>query len=237
MVEETNGHRGDFRPVPDPTVLTTEASVRQEAMIRNLIAAEIEHQRELFDEKMDGISNQFAARVLANHEKMDGIANQYNAKLEGIVNQYGEKLDGIINLYGEKIEKINIRFNMLDARTAEQKSDTKAALDAALAAQKEAVAAQTESSDKSINKSETATTERIKAVETLLNASTRASDDKIDDLKSRVGQIEAAKLGAAESTASMRTSGMDSRAVLAIAISAILALIALAAVVVAIVKP
>jgi uncharacterized protein (DUF342 family) len=190
----------DIRPVPDPTVLTQEASTKLEAMIRNLIKTEIEHQRELFDEKLDGISNQFSERLATISEKIAGIG---------------------------------LRLDLLDARTAEQKSDTKAALDAALAAQKEAVAAQTESSDKSINKSETATTERIKAVETLLNASTRASDDKIDDLKSRIVAIEAVKIGNVEHSASARGNMVS---IMSVVVAIIAVVSAIAAVVIAL-KP
>jgi len=175
---------GDIRPIPDPTLLTTEASVRLEAMIRNLIQTEITHQNDLFS---------------------------------------------------EKFERIDMRFNMLDARTAEQKSDTKAALDAALAAQKEAVASQTASFKENITKSETAATERIKGVETLLATSSRATDDKISDLKDRVIAIEAGKLGSVEQVANQRASGVDTRGVMASIISIVTATIAVASIIITII--
>src|SRR5579864_9311401 len=176
----------DIRPVPDPTVLTTAASARLEEMMRTLISTEIMHQTTLFDEKLDGVRMQLA-------ERMTGSTKQF----------------------GEKLAKIEAQFEMLSARTAEQKKDTKDALDAALAAQKEAVASQTASSEKSITKSETATIERIKAVETLLATSTRASDDKIDDLKSRIVAIEAIKLGTIEGAATVRSGSTETRAIIA----------------------
>ena len=169
----------DIRPVPDPTVLTTAASVRLEEMIRTLIKAEITHQRELF----------------------------------------------------------NMQFKMLDARTAEQKKDTKDALDAALAAAKEQVASQNINFEKSITKSDTAFTERVKAVETLLSTSTKSSDDKIDDLKSRIVAIEAVKLGSTEGAATAREHGVDSRALMTSAMQIIMAIIAIGAVAIAILKP
>ena len=187
----------DIRPVPDPTVLTTEASKRLEDMLRNLIRTEIAHQNDLF----------------------------------------GEKVNGINQAFSEKLMRVEARFDMLEKRTAEQKKDTKDALDAALAAQKEAVASQTASSEKSITKSETATIERIKAVETLLSASTRASDDKIDDLKSRIVAIEAVKLGGVEQAANTRATSIDARGNMASVISLILALIAIAGFLIAILKP
>jgi len=174
----------DIRPIPDPTLLTTAASERLEAMIRNLIQVEIAHQQELFD---------------------------------------------------EKIAKIETMLRMLDERRAEQKKDTKDALDAALAAQKEAVAAQTAASEKSITKSETATIERIKAVETLLATSTKASDDKIDDLKVRIVAIEAKKQGNVEQVETSRAGGIDTRGNLATIMSVIMAVIAVASIIIAII--
>ena len=184
MIDADNSR--DIRPIPDPTVLTTAASVRLEEMIRNLITTENKHMMDLFTAKLATIES---------------------------------------------------RFQMLEARTAEQKKDTKDALDAALAAQKEAVAAQTASSEKSITKSETATIERIKAVETLLSASSHATDDKIDDLKVRVVAIEAVKLGTSEGTAAAHESGVDSRAVIASVIQVGLAIVAVGSLLFAILKP
>jgi len=143
---------------------------------------------------------------------------------------FTEKLHGLSTQF-------NTQFSMLDARTAEQKKDTKDALDAALAAAKEAVANQSTSSEKSITKSETATIERIKAVETLLSASSNSTDDKIDDLKSRIVAIEAVKLGNTEGAATVRTSTISTQAIIALIVSIILALIAAAGVIIAILKP
>lgn len=194
-VRERGG--GDIRPIPDPTNLTTEAALRQEAMIRNLINSEIGHANELAD-----------------------------VKLRGAINTLSEKMSGVIQ-----------RLDLLDARTAEQKQDTTNALNAALAAQKEAVAAQTASSEKSITKSETATTERIKGVETLLSTSTKATDDKITDLKDRVIAIEAVKLGTVEAGVVKRADASATSNLFAIGVSVLFLLVAVASIFVAIYKP
>jgi hypothetical protein len=176
----------DTRPIPDPTILTTEASARLEKALRAQILSEVAHLNVLFSEK-------FAA--------------------------------------------MQMQLSMIDARTAEQKSDTKAALDAALAAQKEAVASQTASFNKENDKTEKAATERIKSVETLLTTSTRSTDDKISDIKDRVIAIEAVKLGAVEGAASIHSNSNDTRSMVTSIISVISVIIAAASAIIAILKP
>lgn len=78
-------------------------------------------------------------------------------------------------------------------RTLEQKQDTKAALDAALQAAKDAVTLQTAASDKAIAKSEAATTKQIDALAVQLSKTVEALDDKIGDVKDRVSKLETAK--------------------------------------------
>jgi hypothetical protein len=186
VAETPDDHMTDRRPIPDPTNLTTEASLRLEAMLRNLIHAEVTH------------------------------------------------LD---DLFSEKLARIEVRFNMLDARTAEQKQDTTNALNAALAAQKEQALLQNTASQKNIDKSELATTERIKGVEALLATSMKAADDKFSDLKERVSRFEALKLGNVEGAAGVHSSSDNMRAVLTSVVGVLLVVIAAASILVAIFKP
>lgn len=177
----------DIRPVPDPTVLTTQASDRLESMLRNLIWTEIRHRAELTDKTFEGVEQRIA------------------------------DLD----------ERIADQFTALAARTAEQKADTTKALTDALAAQKEAAAATTTSSEKSITKSETATTERIKATESLLSTTTKASDDKIIDLKGRMDRMEASRVGSREGVAGVHESSSRTLAILAGLASLVLVVVAI----------
>jgi DNA repair exonuclease SbcCD ATPase subunit len=170
----------------------------------------------------------------ANNRLEGTLRNLMQTEVMHLSELLSEKLAGVATSLREKIAGIVLRLDLLDARTAEQKQDTTNALNAALAAQKEAVAAQTASSEKSITKSETATIERIKAVETLLSASNKATDDKIDDLKNRIVAIEAVKLGSVEQIANSRASGGDMRGNMASIISVIVTVIAIISVIVTI---
>lgn len=91
-----------------------------------------------------------------------------------------------------KFAAIEKQLEGIAQRTAEQKTDTKDALDAALQAAKEAVSLQREASDKAIDKSEADTKKQIDALGKLVERSSEAKDEKIEDLKERMNRIEAA---------------------------------------------
>lgn len=163
------GHQQETKPNPDPTVATNDAVARAVLAERDYVNGEI---RALIA-RLDAADKATAIRLAT--------------------------IDNIPNLIIKEVTHLHIlieeQLAALAARTAEQKADTTKALTDALAAQKEAVANQTNSSEKSITKSETATTERIKGVEALLGTQAKSTDDKIGDLKDRVVAIEATRLG------------------------------------------
>lgn len=132
----------DSRPVPDPTVLTTEQLHREIGAVREVILNEISHVETRSTE----------------------------------------------------------RFNAIAERTKEQKEDGRLALDAAFQSAKDAVALQTEASDKAIAKSEAATTKQIDALGVVVEKSTQTTNEKIDDLKTRLDKLEGARVGSQTST-------------------------------------
>jgi hypothetical protein len=98
-------------------------------------------------------------------------------------------------LSDEKFSAVDAHFVAIAERMAEQKTDTKVAVDAALQAAKEAVSMQTEASDKAIAKSEAAITKQIDALAVLVEKSSEAKDEKIDDLKTRLDRLEGRSQG------------------------------------------
>ena len=128
MVERQNIEQGDpgWRPVPDPTVLTTAAFMREIANVKEL----------------------FVARFETTDKSRRRIEKLLDEKLNSIQLQLHER---------------DIRFE-LAARDREQ------ALNAALAAAKEAVAQQNESNVASNLKSEVAFTKQIDQMQMIVNA-------------------------------------------------------------------
>lgn len=97
------------------------------------------------------------------------------------------------DLADSRFKSIDEKFVDAEKRTAEQKADTKAALDAALQSAERAVGLQTVSSDKSIAKSEATTAKQIDALGVLVDRNSAADAEKFADLKSRVSALEASR--------------------------------------------
>jgi len=101
-------------------------------------------------------------------------------------------------LLNEKVGAMEIQFGLVERQRVEQKKDTKDAVDAALAAAKEAVKEQTTASGLSITKSETATAEQLKQLSTTFTTAINGLTQLQNDIKTRVERIENIKQGGRE---------------------------------------
>ena len=99
------------------------------------------------------------------------------------------------SLHEEKFRSIETQFKERDNRVEQTAKDSKIAVDAAFAASKEAVAEQNKSNALSITKSETAFTKQIDGIISLIQTSTKSTDDKITDIKDRITTIESRGMG------------------------------------------
>jgi type VI protein secretion system component VasK len=129
----------DRRPVPDPTVLTTQALYREVSALQELIEQSIRGTREVID---------------------------------------------------QQFYKVEQQFELVERQRVEQKKDTKDAVDAALTAQKEAVREQTSASERSIAKSETATTKQIDQLAATFTNSFASFQVRLDELKERIVEVD-----------------------------------------------
>lgn len=119
------------------------------------------------------------------------------------------KLRGEIVLTAQRFDAFGGQLELIERQRVEQKSDTKAAVDAALIAQKEAVQEQTIASGLSIAKSEAATAKQLDqqsvTFTTAISGVAKTSSDQKDafnisiaDLKERLGTLDL-KVGGLES--------------------------------------
>ena len=166
-----NGNSGyTSPPMPDPTILTTQALIREIAGIK-----------ELFGVHLDGVAKQMAS-------------------LEKTVHEWGREIDlrvgHLHELHDEKFGSIQTQFVERDKRDERTSRDGKEAVAAALQAAKEAVGEQNRSSALSISKSEISTLKQIDQLNNLIGSYSKASDDKITDIKERLDRHEGNTSGA-----------------------------------------
>lgn len=171
-------------PVPDPTVRAVEAL---EKAIANL--------KELMSEQINSTRNVIEARLNGNDKAIELLQSSAN-KIQAMI---GAEVSRLQELHEEKFASIATQFKERDTRTEQAAKDSKVAIDAALQAQKEAVSEQNKSNAQAITKSEAFVTKQIDQITALISATAKATDDKIDDLKTRAQAIESRGKGISDS--------------------------------------
>jgi hypothetical protein len=161
--------------VPDPTVLTTQALIREVDALRVEIQQQSSSLREVIETRLNG---------------MDKAIELLQVTSDRAPTAVDAKINNLKELHGEKFLGVQRQFDERDIRANQTILDSKAAVAAALQAAKEAVGLQTEASDRAIAKSEAATTEQMKQLGVQIQTETRALNEKNDDVKDRLTRIE-----------------------------------------------
>jgi len=192
-------------PVPDPTVLTSQALYREVAGLKELITDRIK----ALDE--------------ASADARQAILNELHIAIEA-----RDALDA------EKDKRIAQQFDLVERQRVEQKKDTKDAVDAALAAAKEAMKEQTTASERATNKSETAINKLVEQQALTFKADIESQRRATDENKERIGELERslrAEIGKVDTKVSgvlqNKQGGVDSRAVIGWAVAAIVGILAI----------
>jgi hypothetical protein len=105
--------------------------------------------------------------------------------------------------HDDKFAGVQTVFRERDLRAAHAERSAMTAFNAALQAQKEAVAAQNASNSAAITKSEAATADQIKGISLQLAGFTKAADDRIAEINHRLDRGEGIGSGRASHQASM----------------------------------
>jgi hypothetical protein len=162
--EMTSDEKGGSRPVPDPTLLTTQQLLR-----------EVATSREIIETRLDAMDKAI--------ELLQRGADRSPSVIDVTVRQ-------LQALHEEKFRSIALQFIERDTRIEQTSRDSKVAVDAALQAAKEAVGEQNKSFALAISKNEAGTIKQIEQIGVLINATTTAINDKIDDIRTRLLTIE-----------------------------------------------
>ena len=152
----------DSALIADPTLLTTQALMREVNGLKELIAIRIE----ALDRAITLLQEDF--------------------KCGPAVSVIEERVNSLVKLTDEKFISLQAQFHERDNR----REQTSHAVEAALQAAKEAVSEFNKSGAQAIAKSEASTIKQIDQIAILLQNINKASDDKISDVKDRLTMIE-----------------------------------------------
>lgn len=170
----------DMRPVPDPTLLTTQQLLR-----------EIDRLGELLETKLDGVQKVFEQRFDGNDkaiELLQAASNNFPKLID-------EKIASLEQVTGEKFTSIQVQFRERDVRAERESTSSKVAIDAALQATKESSVEQNKSFALATAKSEAGFAKQIDQLGVLIHQMTKSFDEKIDDLKERMTRFEGTGAG------------------------------------------
>jgi chromosome segregation ATPase len=173
-------YNGGFRPVPDPTVLTTQ-----------LVNAAVSALREVLEARLDGYDTAI--------QLLQGATDRLPARMD-------EKVNHLRELADTKFDGIQTQFRERDTRTDQSAAAATTAVNAALQAQKEAAGTQTEQFGEATRKSEDRFTKQIDQQGELLRTATKGLEDKINDLKDRFNRGEGVGIGTADAHTSSQAS-------------------------------
>ena len=140
---------GGWTPRPDPTLLTTQQLIREQAGLKELVLSIVEGNFKVIDTRLIGMDR--ALQLL--HEQQEGRQQVIDVSIGQLRALHSEKFDSIaMNLderdkrLDERFDGIGTQFQERDKRTEQLSLADKTAIAAALQAQKEAAGATNESS-------------------------------------------------------------------------------------------
>jgi hypothetical protein len=215
----------DWRPIPDPTRLTTEQLRRELATLREILETRLDamdRATELataqavvigqqVEQTRDRLREETAADVRQLRElletRLDGMDRAIRLHAE-IIDRVPAERDTAIKhleeLHDEKFGSIALQFAERDVRSEQATEGAKQALDAALLAQKELVAQQNEANSAATAKAEASFTKQIDQIGTIIQTLEKALDARITELKERIDRGEGSTAGAAGSRSERR---------------------------------
>jgi hypothetical protein len=186
-----------LRSVSDPQALMQAISDRSIATLRGEILTQINAMQkatDLWHEDLVRVPTEVQKAVSAIRELLEQAIGRSAAELNGTVGRQIEGLLGKINTLSEVSEErfkgITVQFSLLKQATEQLDLANKTAIAAALQAQKESAGETQKSSQAAIAKSETSTSEAIKALTASFNTAIAGITDRYNDLKGRMDRGE-----------------------------------------------
>src|ERR1044071_7880502 len=178
--DDRNERDHSWRPIPDPTILTTQQLQREISALKEIIFTRLD-------------ANDKAVQLL--HEDVTRVPTDTDKAIAHLKELHNERFEGIEKQFSER-----------DTRMTRELEHNQTALEAALLSAEKAVNKQNENFALSIAKSENSTNKQMEQMATLIHTSNGALEGKISDLKDRVTIIEGKTSGQMQAQVSHQTS-------------------------------
>ena len=189
---------GDVRPIPDPTILTStlvEASKqelrREITFVHDALEGQISGAREVVQARLDASDK----AIILLQTTLDRIPAQIMDQVKNL----RQLVDQRFETQEERFRGVQVQFTERDVRSEQSSNATKIAIEAALQAQKEMVAAQNTNIAQALARIEATSQKQIEQVVTLSQTTAAAIDGKINDIKDRLALIEGRSAGVGSS--------------------------------------
>src|SRR4051812_29940910 len=215
----------ESRPIPDPTVLTTQQIYNAVASLRDVMDVRLcamDKAVQLLQEtanrkptigEVEGVHR---TKIENLEKRVDHKYVETAADLSHLRDIHGARMDGIENLF-------KTQFEEREKRNRQMAEASTAAIGAALQAQRDAAFETQRSSGAAITKAEIATNDTLRQLQALFQTSINALNTQVQDLKSRIDRGEAGDVGKREATGDSRTQQLDARSLIFSVIAALLA--------------
>lgn len=185
---------GDVRPIPDPTQLTSTLvtasrdELRREVhFIQQILEGKITSVLEVLQSRLDGSDKAIVLLQTSQDRIPTQIVEQISTLQQLMEQRFITQQERFAGIQGQFIER--------DTRTEQIAQGNEKAINAALAAAKEAFQEQNRSSALAIAKSEAATMKSIDQLTALFQTAIAALSEQLGDLKERVLLIEGRTAG------------------------------------------
>jgi hypothetical protein len=172
-------NNGGSRPVPDPTILTTQLVDRGIAGLREILESKAQGDKKELEARLDGMD-----RAINLFQKIfDRIPGDIDTKVNALEAVYQEKYRSIEAKFGG----VQTQFAERDTRVEQARAGVENALITTARDSKLAIDAALQAAEKAVGKSETATIKQIDAL-----------GQRFDDMKGRLDKLEGGGQGKKE---------------------------------------
>jgi len=186
------GPAGEWRPIPDPTKLTTEQLRREVATLREILETRLDGM-----DRATALATELASvHVTGVRKEIEQIRGRLREEAATQVEQLRELLETRLDGMGRAIA---LQFTERDVRADQAAETAPQALGSAMSAQKELVEQQNDANSAATAKAEASFTKQIDQIGMIIQTMEKATDARITELKERIDRGEGLTTGAAGS--------------------------------------